>query len=151
MSEETNKIQRAIELENADTQQADAGLILNNIQEADVQVIFENSAGQPVEIDGLAVWDVDRPDICMVEVGEGGRSAVVRTLGPTGTAYVGVSADARIGDGVVPIMGTLEVTVTQSEAVRVRLIPGPPRSRVVTANKANPAPDVPAPTPATQV
>ncbi len=92
-------------------------------------VIILDAANNPARVDGVPVWTVDNTDVLSVEAAADGMSCVVKTIGPlSATApLVTFSADADLGAGVKPLIGTFTVTVTAGEAVRVEITPtGPP-------------------------
>lgn len=102
---------------------------LNNLQEVEVQVAFTDDAGRAVSIDGPPRWQANDETLIEVDVAEDGRSAIVRTLGGTGSTFVTVSADAQLGDGVRSISGAFDVTITESGDVRIQFSFGTPRNR----------------------
>lgn len=101
----------------------------DSVQEVDVDVSFENALGEVVAVDGIAVWTVDDSSIVTVTPSANGESAVLRSTGVAGTTRVVVTVDADLGEGVVPVSGVLDVTVSQSGAVAVNFTVGTPRPR----------------------
>ncbi len=67
-------------------------------------------------------------------------SAVVAAVGPLGDAKVSVTADADLGAGVSAIFGTLDVSITQGQAVGFKITTSDPVEQGAT----------PTPTPTTR-
>ena len=101
-------------------------LILTDLQKVSLSVAFTSAAGNPAQVDGVPVWLSSNEAVVTVVAAEDGMSAVATTVGPIGEAQVPVSADADLGEGVKPIVGTLDITVIGSEAVFAGLAAGIP-------------------------
>lgn len=92
-------------------------LILTDLEKVSLSVAFTTAVGNPATVDGVPVWATSDESVLSVVASEDGLSAVVTTVGPLGSAQVSVTADADLGEGVKPLVGTLDVTVVGSEAV----------------------------------
>lgn len=102
---------------------------LTDIQKVSLAISAVSAAGNPAPIEN-AVWASSDESILLVEAAPDGLSAVATTVGPLGNAQVQVSADARIGEGEVPLQGILDVEVISSEAAALSIAPGVPESRL---------------------
>ena len=101
-------------------------LVLTDLQKVSLSVAFTTAAGNPAVVDGTPVWASSDEAVVSVVAAEDGLSAVATTVGPLGLAQVSVAADADLGDGVKPIVGTLDISVIASEAVFAGLVAGVP-------------------------
>ncbi|HOX27372.1 MAG TPA: hypothetical protein PLL30_17000 [Candidatus Krumholzibacteria bacterium] len=81
-------------------------------------VSFLDAAGNAAAVEGAPVWGTDRPDLLSVVASADGFSAEVAPLGPLGSAQVTCTADADLGEGLVPllVMGQVEVIAGQAVA-----------------------------------
>ena len=104
-------------------------LVLTDVQQVALSVSFLSKAGNPAKVDGAPVWSVSDPAVLTVTPAEDGLSALVATVGPLGTAQVSVQADADLGEGVTPIVGTLDVEVVASAAVSIAIAAGAPEDK----------------------
>lgn len=71
-------------------------------------------------------WSTDNTDLLALTPSDDGLSCVVAAVGPLGSGTVTFKADAQLGDGEVPIVGTLDVTITGGLATTVTLEAGAP-------------------------
>lgn len=101
-------------------------IIMTNSQQATATITPVDKKGQPASVDGVPVWASSDETIITVTPAADGMSAVVAAVGPLGTAKVSVSGDADLGPGVTPIFGTLDVTITQGQAVGFNIVLGTP-------------------------
>lgn len=104
-------------------------LILTDLQKVALSVTFTTAAGNPAVVDGVPVWGTSDETILSVVAAEDGLSAVVTTVGPLGLAQVSVSVDADLGEGVKPLVGTLDVSVIASEAAFAIVASGVPEPK----------------------
>lgn len=102
---------------------------LTNLQEVDVTPEFLKADGQPAIIDGVPIWTNDNEDMVSVIPAADGKSAIIRTRGPIGTARVTVSGDTNPGAGIIELVGVLEVDVVSDGSMTVRWTVGTPRAR----------------------
>jgi hypothetical protein len=91
-----------------------------------VSVEFKDRRGNPAPVDEPPTWAVDNSELLTLGVEPDGMSCVVIPVGPLGTANITLTADADLGDGSTPIIGTLEVQITGGTATVVTLVPGTP-------------------------
>lgn len=101
-----------------------------------VSVKFKDAAGFEAKVDGKPVFAVSDLEVASMVVSEDGLSAEVMALKP-GSFMLSLTADADLGSGVKPILGSLAFDVLAGEAVSVELV----AEDVVEA----PAPSEPAP------
>lgn len=94
-------------------------------QEFPLSVAFKDRLGNPAPVDEPPTWQTDNPAVLGLTPAPDGMSCLVRATGMVGTAAVQMTADADLGDGTKPIIGTFDVTVTAGEAVTVELADGP--------------------------
>ena len=104
-------------------------LTLTDTQKCALSVSFQTAAGNPAVVDGAPTWGVSDENLLELQVAEDGRSAVVLTKGPLGTAQVTLRADADLGEGVKEIVGILDVEVIPSQAVVAVLSAGVPEEK----------------------
>lgn len=79
--------------------------------------------GQPATLDGVPVWASSDETIVTVVAAADGLSATIDSVTP-GDARVSVSGDADLGEGVKPIVGTIDVTVTAGSARTITVVAG---------------------------
>ncbi len=103
-------------------------LEITTIQKQRVDLQFPNSVGNPVPIDGVPSWSIEDEAIATLEVDPTGLGGFV-VAGAPGTTRLTVTADAKLGDGIVEISGLLEINVTEDLAVRVDFILGEIRNK----------------------
>lgn len=118
------KILFAVELEGQITQGA-LSITMTNSQQATASIQPVDKRNQPAPVDGIPVWASSDETIVTVTPAADGMSAVVAAVGPLGTAKISVTADADLGTGVSSIFGTLDVTITQGQAVGMTITLGP--------------------------
>lgn len=79
-------------------------------------------------VHGAPVWASSDETVATVTAAADGLSAVVKGNAP-GSGRVTATADADLGEGVKPIIGTLELTVTAGAASVVEITAGPPEEQ----------------------
>lgn len=104
-------------------------LALGSSQQVLVSCRFRDRRGNPAPVEGLPEWMTDNSELLALFPGEDGLSCLVKAVGPLGTAHVTLTADADLGAGTKPIIGTLEVAVTAGSAVVVTLEAGTPEDQ----------------------
>ncbi len=97
---------------------------MTNSQQATATIQPVDKRNQPAPVDGVPVWASSDETIVTVTPAADGMSAVVAAVGPLGAAKVSVTADADLGAGVSSIFGTLDVTITQGQAVGINITLG---------------------------
>ena len=112
-----------VEIEGQITEGATA-ITMTNSQQASATIQPVDKKGQPAPVDGVPVWASSDETIITVESAADGLSAVVKAVGPLGAAKVSVTADADLGTGVTSIFGSLDVTITQGQAVGITITLG---------------------------
>lgn len=86
-----------------------------------------SAKGNPAQVQaGSVVFASSDPTVLQVtDAGDG--TARCDAVGPVGNAQLIVTADADLGDGVVPITGTLDVTVVAGQAAVINVTAGAPQ------------------------
>lgn len=104
-----------------------AQLVLTATQYADLEVKVTDRKGNPAPVQNPA-WTSSEPETITVEPSaENPLIAKVTAVGPVDEAsMVKFEADADMGDGVLPIIATLDVIVTAGQAVVVEITAGTP-------------------------
>ncbi len=90
-------------------------------KKAKVSVKFKDAAGFQAKVDGKPQWAVSDSAKAALVVAEDGMSAEVQAL-DVGSFMLSLTADADLGEGVKPILGSLAFDVTAGEAVSVELV-----------------------------
>lgn len=99
---------------------------MSNSQFTTLHVKFVDKKGQPAPVDGPPQWSTDNSDVLALALATDGMSCTISSIGPIGAATVTLQADADLGAGVTPIIGTLDVTITGGTAVSVTIDADPP-------------------------
>ncbi len=99
---------------------------LTDTQQVTLSVVITDKKGNPARIDGRPEWLVDNPNLLALDPGTDALSCVVKAMGPLGTAIITFKADADLGPGTAPLIGTLEVEITGGTASNVVIKPGDP-------------------------
>ena len=95
--------------------------ILTVDQEVPIEVTFADDMGNLTTVDGVPVWATSDPTVLEFQAADDGMSVVIQAVGPTGQAQISVTADARMGTDVVPVIGLLDIEIVPGEAVRAVL------------------------------
>ncbi len=101
---------------------------MTNSQQATATIQPVDAKGNPADIDtsnGGPVWASSDETIVTVTPSTDGLSAVVKAVGPLGTAKVSVTGDADLGPDTKAIFGELDVTITKGLAVGFKIELGP--------------------------
>lgn len=117
------------------------GLGVSAVELTDTQQVVAtlspvDARGNAAKVDGVPAWETSDATIATVEAGPDDRSVTIRATGPTGSCRVSVTADADLGEGVVPIVGVLDITVIAGAAVTVDISVGAP-SEQTNASRAS--------------
>lgn len=99
---------------------------LGATQQVDVTIKIVDRKGNPAKVDGTPVWAVDNTELLAVTTSPDGMTCTVAAVGPLGSGTVSVTADADLGAGVVPLVGSLDFEVTAGTATSITLTPGTP-------------------------
>lgn len=102
---------------------------LADSQQVVVSVAFVDKKGNPANVDGAPEWSTDNTDVLALTPEPNGMSCLVQAVGPLGAATVTLKADADLGAGTVPVIGTLDINVTGGAATVVTLTPGVPEEQ----------------------
>jgi hypothetical protein len=104
-----------------------AQLVLTATQMCSLEVRITDRAGNPASVQNAA-WTSSEPETITVEPGTGNPLiATVKAMGPVDEAsMVKFEADADLGEGVEPIIATLDVIVTAGKAMVVEIVAGTP-------------------------
>src|SRR5262245_12375828 len=98
---------------------------LTATQKSLLSVRFTDSKGNPANVEGPPAWSCDNTDVLALAPSADGLSCECAAVGPIGTGLVTMTADADLGAGVTPLVGTLEVNVTAGQATVVEIATGP--------------------------
>ena len=101
-------------------------LVLTDIQKCSLTVAFVDARGNAAPVDGVPVWSVSDSTVLSIAPAADGMSADIVAAGPLGASQVSVTADADLGSGNIPVVGTLDVTVVGSQAVSANINAGTP-------------------------
>lgn len=103
---------------------------LTATQQRVVSPRFEDKKGNPAKVDGAPTWSTDNTDVLALEPAADGLSCVVKAVGPLtqpdSPAMVTMTADADLGEGFEPVIGTIEFEVGPGKATVVTLEAGEP-------------------------
>lgn len=101
-------------------------LILKDTQKFSAAVKYVDGKGNPAKVEGTPQWSVSDVNLLGVTPSDDGMSAEVVATGPLGSCQVSVTADADLGEGTKPIIGTLDVDIVAGEAVSAVIEAGAP-------------------------
>ncbi len=103
---------------------------MTDSQQVDVTIKPVDKKGQPAPLDGVPEWSTDNTDVLSLKPSADGLTCTVIAVGPLTApdtpARVTVKADADMGSGTTPIIGTLDITITGGAATTITLTPGTP-------------------------
>lgn len=80
-----------------------------------LRVAFKDSEGNPAQVQGVPVWGQTDPALGTVTPAEDGMSATFDHGSPS-SGQINVTADADLGEGVVPVIGVLDVQIVPGDA-----------------------------------
>ena len=106
--------------------------ILKDGQKVTLALEITDAEGNPAFGEGAPVWESSDPSLVEVVADpDDPTQAVASTVpGPgLGTATVTAIVDADLGEGVVPVTGTLDIDVVAGDAAIVNLVAGDPEPR----------------------
>lgn len=101
-----------------------AAVSLNTIQQFTITIQPVDAKGHPAKVDGVPTWLTDNPAVVALTPSADGLSCLVAAVGIPGTVNINVTADADLGAGVTPLVGTIDCEVTQAPATSIVLTPG---------------------------
>ena len=91
---------------------------LPNDKRVDVKVEYQDAKGNAATVDGDVVWSSSDTNVADVEVHDNDSTLATITPGDAlGQVQITATADADLGDGVVEIICTMDVTVVGGQAV----------------------------------
>lgn len=103
-------------------------ITINNEQKVNVTLSPVDANGKPAPLDGVPVWSVVDGD-STVEPAADGLSAEITSSDTPGVTDFLVTADADLGQGVVPISDTIALTVEHAQATALGLAAGTPENK----------------------
>lgn len=98
---------------------------LTATQQVDITFKATDKKGNPAPVQD-PTWATDNSDLLTLTPSADGMSVTVAAVGVLGTGKVQLTADADLGAGVVPIIGTIDIEVTAGNATVIVLTPGSP-------------------------
>jgi len=102
-------------------------LVLTATQDAPVQAMCKDSKGNPAQVEGASFTTSDDTIVALKpDPGGDPMKTTISAVGPLGSALITFNADADLGAGVVPIIGTMDVVVNPGQATVVELQAGAP-------------------------
>lgn len=105
------------------------GFKLADNKKVGASVGFSDARGNDAQVQGAPVWSSSDESIATVVAADDGMTATISATGPLGTAQISVTADADLGDGVVPVGGLLDIEVVASQAVSANISVGEPEDQ----------------------
>jgi len=103
-----------------------AQLQLTDSQDCPLTVVIKDKKGNPAQVQSPTWASSDTAVATVTPDTADPLKAVVSAVGPTGTAEISFDADADLGAGVLPIIGTLSVVVLAGPATVVEITAGTP-------------------------
>lgn len=103
-------------------------LTLSDSQEVDISIKPTDKRGNPAPLQSPVFESSDTSVLVLVD-GADPQQKIARAVGAIGAAMITFTGDADLGDGVVPIIGTMDVVVIAGQAVAVELTAGAPREQ----------------------
>lgn len=100
--------------------------LIKDNQRLPLSISIQDAKGNPAPVDGIPEWSVSDASLGALTVAPDGMSAEFAPAGPLGSCSIGVSCDADLGEGVRPILGSLDLQIVGGDAVVVQIIPGTP-------------------------
>ena len=101
-------------------------MIITDTQQVDLAIKTVDKKGKPGQDDGVPAWASSNPAVATVEPTADGLSAVIKAATELGTTQISVTADADLGAGVTPIVGTVDIEVVGGQAVSLSIVAGTP-------------------------
>lgn len=99
--------------------------IVNESQNLPLSIEIKSLKGKPAKVDGAPAWKSSDEAVGTLDVAADGMSALFKSVS-SGNCSVGVSIDADLGEGVKPILGSLDINVVGDEAAVVEIKAGTP-------------------------
>ncbi len=119
-------------------------VVLSNTQRRRLRITGVDRLGREAPIEGIT-FNSDDPSIAFAELVsdgvDGGTFVDIVTMGVEGLASIEIEADAKIGEGRLPLLRQIDVRVTRDGAVELRIFKvGEPESRVIVIVPPTPEP-----------
>lgn len=102
--------------------------LVKESQQLPLSIEIQTLKGKPAKVDGAPKWEVSDTAVGSLQVADDGLSALF-VAAAAGQCSVNVSVDADLGDGVKPILGSLDITVVADEAAIVTIAAGEPQDQ----------------------
>ncbi len=119
--------------------------VLKATQNVELSVTITDKKGNPAGVEN-GVWETTDEAVVTVD-DNGGDSATVSAVGTPGTATVTYTADGDLGEGVMEIVGTIDIEVVAGNAGVFNIVAGTPTEQDDdSSTPAEPAPAGPTPT-----
>lgn len=104
-------------------------LQLTDSQDCDLAVSVKDRKGNPASVQD-PTWASSDSGVLALQVDPSDPlKATISAVGPTGAALVTFQGDADLGEGVMPIVGTLDVVVIAGQATVIEIAAGAPREQ----------------------
>lgn len=100
-------------------------ITLTDTQEVSVSVHPVDARGFDAPVEGVPTWEVGDLTIVNLVEAPDGLSGEIEAIRP-GVTQLTITTDADLGEGVVPVMGILDITVVAGQAVSLRIDTGVP-------------------------
>lgn len=105
-------------------------LKLTSTQQCSMQITPIDAKGHATTVQaGSVEWTSSNDTVVTVTENSGDETKAMAVSVAPGTATIQVTADADLGTGVVPIVGTLDIEVMPGQAVSVTIAPGTPENQ----------------------
>ncbi len=100
-------------------------ITITNEEKVLVTLAPTTAAGNPATLDGIPTWVVTSGDATL-EIAEDGLSAFLVSGNVAGISTIELTADADLGEGIVNIVETIDLTVTEAAASVLGLVVAAP-------------------------
>ena len=96
-------------------------------QKATLTLTAVDAKGKPAVLDGAPEWLSGNTDLLQIQnISSDGMSAEAVAMGALGEGKITVTADAKLGPDVKPIIGSLDFRITPGEATQITVTAGAP-------------------------
>jgi hypothetical protein len=99
---------------------------LTAVQQVPCTIAYTDAKGNPAAVEGAPVWTTSNAAVITVDAAPDGLSAIVKAAGTLGQAQLSITADARFGPEVVPVITLAMFEVVAAEAVAGTVTRGDP-------------------------
>jgi hypothetical protein len=96
---------------------------ISDSQQFTLRVAPQTARNKPAPVDGPPTWECSDESVAKIQPADDGLSCKVVGMAP-GSCIVRVSADADLGEGVVTISDSANITITSSTADHLALSSG---------------------------